>query len=230
VHAVDVARQLGIRRIVAPVMAGVFCSAGMLAALPTHELVHAVLKPLAGCTPRDVQRIADELVAQGRVLLATEGIAAHAAAFELRADLRFVGQSSELTIMLPEGAMDARMFESMRERFLASYRETFGYASEEPVELVNVRLIARGTGAEQLDFARIRMDAAAVAGESGERPVSFGRGQPPVMTPVVPRGQMTAEPRRGPLIVESYDTTVVVPPGTSVRADGVGNLILEVDA
>jgi N-methylhydantoinase A len=230
VHAVAVARQLGIRRIVAPVMAGVFCSAGMLAALPTHELVRAVLKPLAGCAPREVQRIADELTQQGAVLMATEGIAAHAAAFELRADLRFVGQSSELTVPLPEGSMDARMLELMRSRFLAAYRETFGYASDEPVELVNLRLVARGTGAEQLDFGRIRMAAEAVAGTAGSRMVSFERGAPAVETPVVARGTMGPDARPGPLVVESYDTTVAVPPGTTVRADAIGNLVIEVAA
>jgi len=228
VHAVAVAKQLGIRRIVAPVMAGVFCSAGMLAALPTHELVRAVLRPLAACDPAELRRIADELAEQGRVLLATEGIAAHAAVSELRADLRFVGQSSELTIPLPAGPMDARMFAIMREGFLAAYRETFGYATDEPVELVNLRLVARGTGADRLDFARIRMSADAVAGAAGARPVCFERGQPPVDTPIVARGAMGEAPRQGPLIVESYDTTVVVPPGTAVRADTVGNLILDV--
>ena len=230
VHAVAVAKQLGITRIVAPVMAGVFCSAGMLAALPAHEFVRAVLRPLAQCTPAEIQRIADDLAEQGQVLLATEGIAAHAAAFERRADLRFVGQSSELTIALPDGPMDAAMFETMRSGFLAAYRETFGYAADEPVELVNLRLVAKGTGVERLDFASVRMAPGAVAGATGSRPVHFERGQPPVETPVVARGAMTAEPRQGPLIVESYDTTVVVPPGTTVHADPIGNLIIAVDA
>jgi N-methylhydantoinase A len=58
--------------------------------------------------------------------------------------------------------------------------------------------------------------------------VCFERGQPPVDTPIVARGAMGEAPRQGPLIVESYDTTVVVPPGTAVRADTVGNLILDV--
>ncbi len=230
VHAVAVARQLAITRIVAPVMAGVFCSAGMLAALPSHELVRAVLKPLAGCTPQEVGRFAADLAEQGQVLLATEGIAASAAAFELRADLRFLGQSSELTVPMPEGAIDAAALEALRARFLNAYRETFGYANDEPVELVNLRLVARGTGVERLDFGLIRMAPEAVAGAAGTRPVSFERGQPPVETPVVARGAMGAGKRAGPLIVESYDTTVIVPPGTTVHADAIGNLILEVQA
>ena len=111
-----------------------------------------------------------------------------------------------------------------------AYRETFGYANDEPVELVNLRLVARGTGVERLDFGRIRMAPEAVAGSAGTRPVSFARGEAAVETPVVARGAMGAEKRAGPLIVESYDTTVLVPPGTTVHADGIGNLILEVQA
>jgi N-methylhydantoinase A len=192
--------------------------------------VRAVLRPLAACEPGELRRIADDLAEQGRVLLATEGIAAHAAAVELRADLRFMGQSSELTVPLPDAPVDAAMLALMHGRFLAAYRETFGYATEEPVELVNLRLVARGTGADRLDFARIRMAADAVAGAAGTRPVSFERDRPPVDTPLVARGAMGLDPRHGPLIVESYDTTVVVPPGTTVRADAIGNLLIDIES
>ena len=92
---------------------------------------------------------------------------------------------------------------------------------------MNLRLSARGRREQRLDFARIRMGGAALAGSSGSRMVSFARGSAPVSTPVLARADMPVSPIAGPMIVESYDTTVVVPPDVLARADAVGNIILD---
>ncbi|MGE0876803.1 MAG: hydantoinase/oxoprolinase family protein [Burkholderiales bacterium] len=230
VHAVDVARILGIRRVVAPVMAGVFCAAGMLTADVEHDLVRAVLRRLEPRSGGDLQAIADDLREQGLVTLAAEGYPADAVQFELKADLRYVGQSSELSVRLRGTTLDAAVLEALREDFQQAYLETFGYASDEPLELVNLRLTARGARPNRLAFGNVRLEEAALAGVQGMRQVSFARGEALVQTPVVARGALGEAFRDGPLIVESYDTTVVVPPGARVRADAIGNLIVEIDA
>ena len=77
--------------------------------------------------------------------------------------------------------------------------------------------------------AAVRVEEAAVPGGASRRQVSFARGAALVDTPVIARAALGPGFRAGPLIVESYDTTVVVPPGTRARADATGNLILEID-
>lgn len=229
VHAVDVARILGIRRVVAPVMAGVFCAAGMLTADVEHDLLRTVLKRLDRIAPHALQNIADELRSNGLVTLAAEGYSADAADFELKADLRYVGQSSELSVRLRGDVLDAAMLVGLREDFQKSYQDTFGYSSDEPLELVNLRVSARGHRPNRLAFGQVRLEESAVAGLHGTRRVSFERGAPLLETPVVARGEVGTRFRDGPLIVESYDTTAVVPPGTRVRADRTGNLIVEIE-
>ena len=91
----------------------------------------------------------------------------------------------------------------------------------------SLRLSARGRRAERLDFARIRMGGTALAGTGGHRMVSFSRTDAPVSTEVIARSDMPTTPITGPLIVESYDTTVVVPPRVLARADAIGNIILD---
>ena len=122
---------------------------------------------------------------------------------------------------------DAPALDALKADFQRAYRETFGYANDEPLELVNLRLSARGRREQRLDFARIRMGGTALAAATGSRMVSFSRNQAPVKTPVLARADMPLTPTPGPMIVESYDTTVIVPPDVLARADAVGNIILD---
>lgn len=228
VHAVDVARLLGVTRVIAPVMAGVFCSAGMLAADAEHDFLRAVLRPLDRLDPVALAVPVAELRRLGEVTLATEGYPPSSAAFALRADLRYLGQSSELTIPVRGDTLDAVAIAALREDFQRAYHETFGYSSDEPLELVNLRLAARGLRDDRLDFRRVRLGADAVGGSAGRRPVSFERGAAPVDTPVLARGDLVGRTVDGPAIVESYDTTVIVPPGARATGDAIGNLVIEI--
>ena len=231
-HAVDVARLLGIRRVIAPVTAGVFSAVGMLAADAEHNFVRAILQPLATC---DKARFAQHLRAlseQGLTALATEGYEAESVSMVTRADLRFIGQSSELTIDFTAGSgvheVEDVLLARLDADFRRTYFKTFGYTTDEPVELVNLRVAARGVSVRRLDFAHIRIDAHALAGVSGSRPVSFTRGQSALETRLLARSVIGAQAQAGPLVIESYDTTIVVPPGCTARRDAVGNILIDI--
>ncbi len=228
-HAVSVARLLGIRRVIAPIMAGVFCSAGMLSADAEHNFVKAVLRPLAECQPGELGAIAGELGERGHAVLASEGYGPEDAGILLAADLRYLGQSCELTVPLASSDFGAEAIAALVRDFQALYHQTFGYSSDEPLELVNLRVAARGRSRHRLDFATCQVDGMALRGEAGTRPVSFEAGQPPMATRVMPRAQLGPEPVQGPLVIESYDTTIVVPPHCGVRADAVGNIIIDLE-
>jgi len=230
VHAVDVARQLGVRRVIAPVMAGVFCSAGMLAADAEHDFLRAVLKPFDRLDPVTMGVVIAELRRLGETTLAAEGYPPSSVEFTLRADCRYLGQSSELTIPVRGDALDPTTLAALRDDFQRAYLATFGYSSDEPLELFNLRLGARGLSADRLDFRRIRLASDAVGGGGGQRMVHFERGRAAVETPIVARGSMTGRVVEGPLIVESYDTTIVVPPGARASGDMIGNLTIDIES
>jgi N-methylhydantoinase A len=227
-HAVAVARLLGIKRVIAPVMAGVFCSAGMLCADAEHHFVKAVLKPLADCNPKDLEAASAALIDKGCSVLGAEGYEAGLVETTVSADVRYLGQSSELNVVIPTGRITAESLAALATDFNATYDQTFGYSSDEPLELVNLRVTARGRSALRLDFGKCTVDQTALQGHSETRNVSFSAETTPVATPVIPRGAMNADERHGPLIIESYDTTIVVPPGCTARADSVGNIIIEI--
>ena len=227
-HAVDVAKLLGIRRVIAPVMAGVFCSAGMLSADAEHNFVKAILKPFADCVPGELNTALGVLVDKGQSVLASEGFGPSQVETLVAADVRFVGQSSELTVAVPSSRIDAVSLQILSADFRNLYQQTFGYSSDEPLELVNLRVSARGRSEHRLNFANSRVDSTALDGQAEVRMVSFDAGGPDVETRVVARASMTPEPEAGPLIIESYDTTIVVPPGCIARADSIGNVIIEI--
>ena len=226
-HAVAVARLLGIRRVIAPIMAGVFCSAGMLSADAEHNFVKAVLLPFADCAPSELSAIANAIADKGYTVLASEGYAPEDITSVLAADLRYVGQSSELTVPLKSSRFDEQTLAQLAIDFQAMYHQTFGYSSDEPLELVNVRVAARGRSRHRLDFAKCKVDVTALQGETATRMVSFDAGDQSVLTRVIPRALVSRNVEQGPLVIESYDTTIVVPPHCSVSADAIGNIIID---
>jgi len=226
-HAVDVARLLGIRRVLISPVSGVFSAAGMLAAEAVHEFVRPLLIPLAAVAPDNVREAMTAMAVEGRAALAGEGYDKAAVQLRYAADIRYLGQSSQLTVPMPSGCYDAA---ALLAGFEKLYFETFGYIAEgEPVELVNLRLSAIGKAASRLHFDRLVLDPRALAGESGERMVSFSRGAPRIAARLVARAALESELIPGPAVIESYDTTIVVPPCCTARATGAGCIAIEME-
>jgi len=228
VHAVDVARALEIPRVLVPAAPGVFTAVGMLASDVEHHFVRAHAAMFARLEIEPANRALDELVGEALATLRSEGYPDDRVRLEVGCDLRYAGQASELTIPLPGGRFDAAALPPLREAFNAEYRATYGASTDEALELVNLRLVATGLRPDRLDFRAVRVAASGAETKPSRRPVSFVRGGEPLDTPVVPR-QALEGTLRGPAIVESYDSTIVLPPGAAATADAAGNLLITLD-
>jgi N-methylhydantoinase A len=229
VHAVDVARALEIPRVLVPVSPGVFTALGMLASDLEHHFVRAHASPLATLSLDAVNARLDEIAREARATLSAEGYDGERTRRQFQADLRYLGQGSELTVTLPGERLGPESVSALREAFAREYTATYGYASDEEVELVNLRLIATGLRAHRLDFPSVKGSSApAPAATRTRRLVSFERGAAPLDTSIVAREAIGTEPLLGPAIIESYDSTVVVPPGCAVAADAAGNLAITI--
>jgi N-methylhydantoinase A len=225
-HACDVAAALDVRRVLVPVAPGVFTAVGMLASDVTHHFVRAAGGGLEdAATLRRARAAIEELTAEALATLAGEGYPRDRAEIEALADLRYAGQASELVVPIPGGRLEGTRLGDLREAFDREYAETFGYASDEPLELVNVRVVATGRREHRLDFRDVRI-AGAPDTVTRRRAVHWARGARPVATPVIGRSAIAREPTPGPLVVEEYDSTVVVPRGATVHRDAFGNLVL----
>ena len=227
VHAIDVAAALDIGRAVVPVSPGVFTAIGMLASDIEHHFVRAQADRLSTLDLDAANARLDEMASEAQAAMAAEGYPQGGVRLEFQADLRYLGQASELSITLPGGRFTAAQLDELRAAFNREYAATYGYATDEDVELVNVRLIAVGRRPLKLDFRHIRVEPRPGAGPA-RRHVSFDRRGGFVDTPVLPREAIGGAAIDGPAIIESYDSTVVVPPGARVQADAAGHLLITV--
>ena len=218
-HACDLARSLGIRRVIFPPAPGVFTATGMLAGAIEHHGLATFPAPLETLDLAAVRAAVARLEAEALAALAREGQDAAAVAVEVSLDLRFRGQDFEIAVPLAAGDGEAARA-ALRAAFLDAYRGLYGYVSADAVEVVAIRLLARGPAPAAIGAGAA---PAAAAGER-RRPVWFDGADGWTDTPVVERGAVLAE-RAGPLVVESADTTIVVPPGARIAPGPAGTLV-----
>ena len=219
VHAAGLAAALGIKRVIVPPSPGVFSAFGLLFADVEHHFVQAHNQPLARTEVERVNAILDRMGGECRRLLAREGFDEDRQRLRTQIDAKYDGQTSELTVDLPVDRFSAPALPAIEAAFTREHRRTYGYSVDEPVQLVSLRVIGRGiTGTERASAdlrpsgGPTRSGAAAPRPEAGRR-VYFGPEQGWLSTPVVDRPALDGAGRPGPLIVEEYDSTTVVPPG-----------------
>lgn len=226
IHSVDVARQLGVRTIIIPPLAGVFSAVGMLAADIEHTALVTVMRLLDDLSAQDLSTIMARLGAEVASRLAADGYGADRTELVWQAELRHEGQATELPV--PFDA-DGDVLAQISERFVEEYLKTYGYRDQTPLELVKVTVTGRGLRESRLDFKAMKIEPRTGAARAGYRLVSFSRGVPAVETAIVSRAAIGAAERSGPLIIEEFDATIVVPPDATISRDRMGNLVLKIE-
>ena len=186
VHALDLARQLGIPRVVVPPMSGVFSAVGMLAC----DVEHIALAHRRAAPRRDDGRRAQR--DQGRTWQ-TEVVGAARrrrlsrpsdCACLWEADLRHEGQATELTVRVRRRRLRATCASASSPN---TSRPT-AIATTTPIELMKVRVVGRGLRENRLDFGDMKIATARRRlGAAASRSVSFARGEPAVAVPIVDR-------------------------------------------
>ncbi len=210
-HAADLARALGMRRVYVPRHPGLLSAWGVLAAEPIRDFTRTLRR--VGPPERVVAGGLRELADAARRAMRGEGVARPI--LEPALDVRYAGQSYELTVPFAPGWPRA---------FHARHRRLFGHASpERPLEVVTLRVRARG---ERLHVPRERVPQRATVRQPVRRAVVFdGR---PRRTAVHRRDDLPlGVPLPGPAVICEYSATTIVPPGWHLTMDGRGGLVLE---
>ena len=225
--ACGMAEALGMHRVLVPPSAGLFSSFGLLYADVEHHYGRTLRRLLRQCDLGELEQAWAALARQAAEQLAAEGFAGPRARLRRRAALHYQGQTYELTVPVPEGPMDQRMVGYLEEAFGREHEKTYGHraGSDEPVELVTIQVVGQGirTGAGVPErVRRSRSEAAAPP----PRQAYFGAQRGWMQTPVVRRAAL-AVPLAGPVIVEEYDATCVIPPGWRVCLDAGENILIE---
>jgi len=219
VHAADLARTLGISRVLFPPSPGVFTAMGMLAGTVEHH----ELRPLQGRLDRidaaEVARLTAQMQRSAEAALLAQGYDRASITAFYQVDLRLDGQDAALSI--PFERFDPA---ALRPAFIATYREAYGYTPTDAVEAVALRLAAHARNSEPLDFRTLKPAASADGGHSAsQRDVHFGRDG--ATDTAVMRRELVTSPIEGPVIIEGPDTTIVIPSGAEVEPNATGSLV-----
>ncbi len=234
--AAAIAAELGITRVIVPPLPGVFSAFGLLVADAEHHATRSLRTRLDEADPAQIAAVLDGLMEAGAARLERDGFPPERRVFRRAALARYVGQSSEIEVPLPPGSTPGSSPGAGAGSFLSSLAELFGLEHErnygfrappdEPVELMGLSVIARGVPERPRLPDSIPPSGNAVPAKRRAWFPDAGW----VDTPVVARAQLSTTPRRGPLIVQEYDATCLVPRGASAALDAFGNIRLTLGA
>jgi N-methylhydantoinase A len=227
-HAVSLAKELGIPRVLVPTRPGITNALGCVVADVRHDFVRTVNRPLDQVDMASVQGIFAEQITDGRHLIDSETIEIDDMRILHGADMQFIGQTHLISISLP--SLDTSR-EEIQRIFEAAYFDRFQVELPEiRANLVNLKTSVIGLRPE-FDLGRIldpSLRAASVEeATEGQRQVWFdGEWH---ATTIYARDRLPISGKfNGPAIVEQMDTTIVIEPGNSVEVDRDGNLLIEI--
>ena len=230
-HGAEVAAMLSIPEVIVPSYPGITSAMGLLTTDLKYDAIKTEFQVSSDIDFERLNRDFSDLEVSLRAQFEADGVDPETAAFERYGEMRYLGQGYELRVAMPAGTIDVGNLQGAFDRFKSQHEAEFGhYFADSPVEIVNIRVngigqtpkIARpappapGPLSEALvkkDVSVYRVDGALREFETA----FYRRGALPIDEDIA-----------GPVVILQTDSTTVVPPGCSVRADASRNLIIKV--
>lgn len=229
IHAAQLARELGVPRVVVPPHPGINCATGLLQTPVRHTYLRSSVGMLRDFPPERMNEIFEELEAQAYADLAAEGFARDAATLRRRVDLRYQQQGYQLTVEAPPEPMRERDKPALKGAFDELHRRLYGQAAEaEDAEIVTFRL---QTEVAIERFSRTPLPAAegdAERARTGTRKLYDAATRAFADAAVYDRARLASgDAIEGPAVVTQFDATTVVLGGQRLHVDPYGNLLIE---
>jgi len=230
-HAAEVARSLGIPQVLVPVFPGLTSAIGLLSTDLKYDLIQNEF--MLDRDP-DLERLnADfaRLDAEAREQLRRDGVADEQVTLLHAADARYVGQGYELRVGMTTGTFDTDAMSAFTAEFNRLHEEEYGHVfPENPIQIVNIRVVAVG---EMPKLPALPAPATTTLADAriDEAPVQFTEDGSVVSRPTAfyHREQLpVGEVVQGPAVLVQFDSTVVVPPGSSAEALETGDVLIRV--
>lgn len=230
-HGCEVARKLGIARVVCPPSAGVASAIGMLVAPARIDRVATIAQRLDAMDWQHLETTYGLLEADARRVIRETGIQPETITVSRLADVRYVGQGFELVVGLSDGPYTAASRDLILQRFESDYRAIF---SRIPIgstaEIVNIRISAQAPAGK--DDLQVAYGAGRGASDAlkGERRVYYGTKGDYVLTCVYDRRKLPAgSDIPTPAVIEEAESTLIVPPDARAHVATNGNIIVTLD-
>ncbi|MEW6267456.1 MAG: hydantoinase/oxoprolinase family protein [Thermodesulfobacteriota bacterium] len=226
-HAVGVAKELGIRTVLVPPSPGVLCAMGTLTMDVRTDAVRTVIVPAREDSIPVLRSILREMIEEARQWLTAQGLKPEDSRIQTILDMRYRGQNYELEV-LDCHPTDREGLRAAVDEFHHVHQRVYGYCNpERPVEVVNARLAVLCPNDRESSKMGGPGRVESIGRERTTRDVFFDESKGYVETPIWWRGSLeSGETVSGPTIIESLDSTVVIPPGAKGTLDSLGNLII----
>ena len=217
-HAVALARAFSIDKVVVPAHSSMFSALGCVGAEMSYAQQRTLRMAAGAWDQRRVDEVRRELRATLEAPLAAAGHEGAALAVEEVASVRYSGQS--YAIEIANAAFDDPAH--LGRTFMERHRALYGFATEEPWELVSIRMHVSAPRNGAVQYAAPKTNEP--PSPTKTQPCTFSTGEA-APTPRYDRAQLPPDsPLKGPVIVDDAWSTVVVPPGATLAADDAGHL------
>lgn len=227
-HAVDLGMEIGSKQVIIPRHPGVACSVGMLTADVRHDYVRTNVTTISELDMGLLYSIIEELKQEGTEQLENDGfIVGKNIDLQGYLDLRYIHQAYEISVPLDVTNVNTDDVNHSIQTFHRMHKSMYGFSRvEEEVELVNVRLVAKGVH-DPISFQGNNDQEESVATPINHRDVFFNNQF--IRTPIYDRNQIITEQKViGPAILEQMDTTIVIYPEQEAIQDKFGNVIVHI--
>jgi N-methylhydantoinase A len=228
-HAVALAEELRMPKVIIPMNSSVFSAWGMLMSDLRRDYLRTQVVELSAGAAGTVANLFADMAEQARERFAADPLAGKLPVRLKRfADLRYAGQEHTVKVELPDGPLDAAGVQRLSDSFHETHHREYTFRLDNPVEIVNFHLVAYGEVARHEPQKLASSGRAVGAAVTGKRRVDYDEHG--VHEAVIyDRDQL--EPGmhfNGPCIVEESAATLVVPPGKRVEVDAYGNLHVQI--
>ena len=227
-HAMAIARELSVPRVIIPPMPAYFSAFGMLVADLKHDYVQTFVRELNETTGPELADTFAGLETSAIETLTEEGAGKQQIVLRRFLDMRYRGQEYTLPVPLTEDLQSITHFGPIRSRFDQLHQEHYGHsAPNEPVMMVNLRLSALGRFGNQLPKTLSSQGSVSVKQE--ERRVIFDHGQQSLLCPILLRDELKVSDRvNGPAVIEELGATILLYPGDKMQVNEFGHLVIDV--
>ena len=225
IHAAGLARELLIREVIVPPLPGLFSTLGLLFSGVEHHDVRSCLLSGETLNATALEKIKVEMQRNMLAQFDTEGYPGDQVTLSCSVDVRFKGQASEIRISVADERFTETTVKTLYTTFETEHERLYGHRSDpdNPVEVVAVRLIGQAgiRGQQGVLNSVERLGARAASREA-----YFGDLWGTIDTPVISRRDLAEEGTTGPLLIDEYDSTIVVPPDYRGHLDSEGNILM----
>ena len=227
-HAVDLAQELGVKKVVVPAAASVFSAWGMMMSDLRRDYFLTHLADLVDGAASNIEKAFSDVESQAISQFKSEGIEKKNIKFARYGNFRYKNQEHTTEVKLSDGKVSDEQISLIEDEFHKTYEHEYTYRLDMPVELVGIHVVAT-TEVGKLTMKEMpNQKTDESEARKGEREVDYALDGIHQATLYDGEKLMPGMKLIGPAIIEDSGATTVIQPGNKVYIDGYTNIHIEI--